>query len=234
MVVNAKAVYRIEVMAMRANDVADVIIEQLGSAPTSMQLQKLLYYSQAWHLAITGQPLFDEECQAWENGPVVYEVWRERKPFSSRVPHGRTDVRMTKTADGIVGLVCAAYGSLTGDQLSALTHEEAPWSEARAGVPARHGSNKAISRASMATFYREHRRLGGRTAEDLAAAGVFIAASDVDDDFDIDALLSEIDETHQSSIPHDQIKVNAEPLPAELSFDGIVTDRVDLRDADDC
>ncbi|WP_198020299.1 Panacea domain-containing protein [Nocardioides sp. J54] len=220
---------------MRANDVADVIIEQLGSAPTSMQLQKLLYYSQAWHLAITGHPLFDEECQAWENGPVVYEVWRERRPFSSRVPRGRTDVRLTKTAAGIVELVCAAYGSMSGDQLSALTHEEAPWSEARAGVPAHHGSNKAISRASMATFYREHRRLGGRTAEDLAAAGVFVASPRVaNDDFDIDALLGELDPTLQASIPLDQIKVNAEALPPELSFDGIVTTRVDLRDADDC
>lgn len=141
---------------------------------------------------------------------------------------------MTKTAAGIVELVCAAYGSMSGDQLSALTHEEAPWSEARAGMPAHHGSNKAISHSSMATFYREHRRLGGRTAEDLAAAGVFVAASDTDDDFDIDALLSELDETLQASIPLDQIKVNAEPLPSELSFDGIVTNRVDLREADDC
>jgi uncharacterized phage-associated protein len=36
----------------------------------AMRLQKLLYYVQAWHLAVTDEPLFPEQIKAWKDGPV--------------------------------------------------------------------------------------------------------------------------------------------------------------------
>jgi len=35
------------------------------------KLQKLIYYAQAWHLAIYGTPLFNADFQAWVHGPVI-------------------------------------------------------------------------------------------------------------------------------------------------------------------
>lgn len=51
-------------------DVAEYILEQHGEM-TSMKLQKLVYYCQAWHLAWSDEPLFRESIEAWANGPVV-------------------------------------------------------------------------------------------------------------------------------------------------------------------
>jgi len=44
--------------------------------------QKLLYYSQGVHLKLFGEPLFDDEIEAWEFGPVVPPVWRAWDSFS--------------------------------------------------------------------------------------------------------------------------------------------------------
>lgn len=51
-------------------DVAEYILRAGGEMPT-MKLQQLVYLSQGWHLAATGVRLFDEEIQAWAEGPVV-------------------------------------------------------------------------------------------------------------------------------------------------------------------
>lgn len=42
---------------------------------STWKLQKLCYYSQAWSLAWTESPLFDEEFEAWKNGPVCRELF---------------------------------------------------------------------------------------------------------------------------------------------------------------
>lgn len=58
-----------------ARDVA-AYLERLG-VRDRLELQKLLYYAQAWHLAWEGVPLFPETIRAWDRGPVVGEVWYE-------------------------------------------------------------------------------------------------------------------------------------------------------------
>lgn len=61
-----------------AIDVAEYILRQHGEM-SAMKLHRLVYYSQGWHLAWEGHPLFEDEIQAWANGPVVpalYELHR--------------------------------------------------------------------------------------------------------------------------------------------------------------
>lgn len=59
---------------LTAADVAEYILAKQGRM-SAMKLHRLLYYSQAWHLAWEGKPLFDDEIQAWANGPVVASVY---------------------------------------------------------------------------------------------------------------------------------------------------------------
>lgn len=59
-------------------DVAAYILERRGSM-TAMKLQKLVYYSKAWHLVWDEESLFNEPIQAWANGPVVYDLYLEHK-----------------------------------------------------------------------------------------------------------------------------------------------------------
>ncbi|MDB6118895.1 MAG: putative prophage protein, partial [Verrucomicrobiaceae bacterium] len=50
--------------------------DEAGDVISNLKLQKLLYYAQGFHLALTGAPLFEEDIQAWVHGPVVREVWQ--------------------------------------------------------------------------------------------------------------------------------------------------------------
>lgn len=59
-------------------DVAEYILAQRGPM-SAAKLQKLCYYSQAWHLVWDGVPLFPEPIHAWANGPVIPELFAMHK-----------------------------------------------------------------------------------------------------------------------------------------------------------
>jgi uncharacterized phage-associated protein len=59
-----------------ANYLLDLAKEE-GVAVTPLQLQKLAYFAHGWHLALTGEPLINEQIQAWEYGPVIYSLYDE-------------------------------------------------------------------------------------------------------------------------------------------------------------
>lgn len=63
-------------------DTAKYILEKSGKMST-MKLQKLCYYSQAWALVWDDAPLFDEDFQAWANGPVCPELFFKTKGMYS-------------------------------------------------------------------------------------------------------------------------------------------------------
>lgn len=50
-------------------DVASYILEKQGGT-TAMKLQKLCYYSKAWHLVWEERPLFTNRIEAWVNGAL--------------------------------------------------------------------------------------------------------------------------------------------------------------------
>lgn len=138
---------------VRVLDVAAYILEKRGSM-TTMKLQKLVYYSQAWSLVWDEESLFPEEIQAWANGPVVpalYAVHRGEYKIDS-IPDGKPhnlEPFQTETIDEVLGF----YGDKTSQWLSDLTHMEDPWQEARQGLaPGERGENP-ISHASMAEYY---------------------------------------------------------------------------------
>lgn len=59
-------------------DVAKYILEKCSSM-TTMKLQKIVYYCQAWSLAWDDEPIFDEDFQAWANGPVCPELFKQHR-----------------------------------------------------------------------------------------------------------------------------------------------------------
>lgn len=64
-------------------DVAAYILEWFASrgenSITSWKLQKLVYYCQAWSLVWDEDPLFPEQIQAWADGPVCPDLYREHR-----------------------------------------------------------------------------------------------------------------------------------------------------------
>lgn len=51
---------------------------------SNLQLQKILYFLQREYLAEQGRPLFADDIQAWQFGPVVPEVYYQYCGFGSR------------------------------------------------------------------------------------------------------------------------------------------------------
>ncbi len=135
-----------------AKDIAAYILHRAGPMST-MKLQKLVYYAQAWSLARRGQPLFGEQVQAWAHGPVVYELFELHR---GRYAVGSLPGATRGLAHGdrvVVDDVIARYGSMTADELSRLTHAEEPWKAARAGVPDGQRASAVITPESMRRFY---------------------------------------------------------------------------------
>ena len=59
----------------QVNDVARYILERQSGSVSTMKLQKLVYYAQAWSLVWDEKPLFHVRIEAWANGPIVRELY---------------------------------------------------------------------------------------------------------------------------------------------------------------
>lgn len=136
-----------------AHDVAAYILERAGPM-TAMKLQKLVYYSQAWHLVWEEEPLFSERIEAWANGPVVPELYhfhRGRFKLDSW-PQGDSN-NLTESERETINAVLEFYGDKNPQWLSDLTHSEDPWIKARRGLPDGERGHREITLESMMEYY---------------------------------------------------------------------------------
>jgi uncharacterized phage-associated protein len=136
-----------------AHDVATYILKQQGEM-SAMKLQKLVFYSQAWHLVWDEEPLFGERIEAWANGPVcrdLYDVHRGQFAVSSW-PQGKVG-SLSASERETIDVVLGTYGSKPGAWLSDLTHMESPWVDARGNLPPGARGSAEITHAAMAEYY---------------------------------------------------------------------------------
>jgi uncharacterized phage-associated protein len=138
----------------KVDDVAALILDRLGEM-TAMKLQKLVYYSQVWHLVWEEKPLFEEPIEAWANGPVVpalYDKHRGEFKVSSWRKWGSAE-NLDGSEIESIDVVLERYGPLPAHTLSELTHQETPWLDARQGLAPGERGNRVISQESMYEFY---------------------------------------------------------------------------------
>lgn len=115
---------------VRAFDVARYILRHAGPM-TTMKLQKLVYYAQAWSLAWDGVPLFSDPIEAWKYGPVVRSLFESHRGRHWIRDIEGSDAALSSDQQDTVDAVLERYGPLTAEVLSELTHAETPWSAAR-------------------------------------------------------------------------------------------------------
>jgi uncharacterized phage-associated protein len=134
-------------------DVAAYILQEKG-AITSWKLQKLVYYSQAWSLVWDEEPLFQERIEAWANGPVCPDLYQKhRGQFIVKEIKDGAPRLLSKDERETVDAVLGYYGSMHPQELSDLTHSEAPWLNARDGLPPSASCQTEITLDAMAAFY---------------------------------------------------------------------------------
>ena len=135
-------------------DTAKYILEKSGAMST-MKLQKLCYYSQAQSLVWDDAPLFEEDFQAWANGPVCPELFYKTKgkyAVSAKDESGGEN-DLSQDQEETIERVLEHYGGHDAQWLSQLTHMEQPWLLAREGIASGAGCDRVITKESMALYY---------------------------------------------------------------------------------
>jgi uncharacterized phage-associated protein len=127
-----------------ANLMIDISNKKAIKDLTPMKLQKLLYYTQGWCLGVDGNEAFHEQIEAWRYGPVVQSIYdstkeygngtitqllvsQDEKAFGVGVPEVLDGDEMSELKP-VLKWILEQYGSLSGIQLSNMTHAEGgPW-----------------------------------------------------------------------------------------------------------
>ena len=143
--------------------VADYILGKIdpeaGDSITNLKLQKLVYYVQAWHLALKDTPAFHEPVEAWAHGPVVRPLYARFADYGWQAvdpTHRETDPdhALSKGTRELIDEVWEVYGDYSGSELEALTHSEDPWKEVYGDRPVGARCNDAIPHDLMRSYYR--------------------------------------------------------------------------------
>lgn len=155
-----------------AIDVSRYIINECHKQNLSisnLKLQKLLYFAQGYSLALTDTPLFYNEIEAWDFGPVVPEVYREYKMFgANEIPvidsyydidfDSEDFLSEIKFDDNIfngnqkliMNAVVKQFGKFTANDLVNMTHKQSPWKDS-------YKIDKNISKDKIKTFFNQYR-----------------------------------------------------------------------------
>lgn len=135
-------------------DVARLILEVEGPMST-VKLQRLVVWSQAWSLTWDDAPLFPESVRAWRDGPAVRALFGAHR---GRFELGPNDLdgdpaRLSPGGRETVAAVLRAYGAFDGLTLSEHARTEPPWIEARRGAEPSAMSDHSISHEAMRAYY---------------------------------------------------------------------------------
>ncbi|WP_158253122.1 Panacea domain-containing protein [Cryobacterium sp. Y62] len=174
---------------LEANAVAKYFIQRdsLRAEPdvTPLKLQKLMYLAQSNFLASTGQRLFDENVEAFENGPVVYKTWGKypgrniiavtpQNEFSSN-----DDEHVPADTAIFLDAVWEMYRDVSASQLWTLTHKQDPWKNHYV----LNSYRKVIPDEDMQSYFRETVPLAERIFHEgvLAIPATFFDSLNDDD-----------------------------------------------------
>lgn len=129
---------------------------------THKKLQKLIYYYYAWSQALLKRDVIDDcKFEAWVHGPV------NRQVYTRYVNYGWTPIEKSISAPGVftdeeielLDSVWLTYGNKSANELSALTHQDLPWKQARGkcadGEPCYTVLDKDIMRDYYISVYEE-------------------------------------------------------------------------------
>ena len=147
---------------------------------TPMKLQKLVYFAHGWYLAATGEPLLNEQVEAWRYGPVIrslYDVAKQygNKPISASLftPFGMPELNAVeqKALEPFLSWIWEQYGIYSGVQLSNMTHQPGtPWKRVIEESDKPLPLNTDIPRSYIESYFaNEYERLGYKAANERQA-----------------------------------------------------------------
>lgn len=144
---------------LSAIDVAKYLLilvdREAGDAITQLKLQKLMYIAQGLHLALYDKPLFKEEIEAWQHGPVVRELYNEFKGYGTYpipMPYKIDFKGFSLKTQEFIYQIYSEYGEHSSKYLYKWTHSHKIWQEAITG----NSTNKFISKEKISKFFKDY------------------------------------------------------------------------------
>lgn len=121
-------------MAARIDSVARYICDKGSWRVTNLQLQKIIYMAQMFHLGKDGSRLVDAGFEAWDFGPVVPELYRRVRMYGSApiqdVFYNARVFNDTDTRAQTLEEVCSALLPKRPGELVDITHwEKGAWAK---------------------------------------------------------------------------------------------------------
>lgn len=113
-----------------ASYICERYMKEYGHHIDEMKLHKLLYLTQREAIIQTGEPLFNDQFEAWKYGPVLYII---HKHFQSGDLNAKLSVEAIKKYKPIFDTIFSTYAPKRSWSLSTLTHGEYSWRKARGG-----------------------------------------------------------------------------------------------------
>lgn len=141
----------------RAIDIANFFIDWANDADdcmTNLRINKLLYFAQGCYMAKYKKPLFYEDFEAWQYGPVIHSIYDTFTPcgknrIESTVGDYDPDIFTSDELDFLIA-VLNAYGQYSTPKLVDITHEKgSPWDE----TYKKNGRNSVITKEHIRAYF---------------------------------------------------------------------------------
>ncbi|MBS4034384.1 MAG: DUF4065 domain-containing protein [Ignavibacterium sp.] len=140
------------------DNIADFFIyyaNEFGDLLTNLKIQKLVYYSQAWYLALYDKPLFSEDFEAWVHGPVLPTLYQRFKKFGYQPINEKIEKpNLLQEVEAHLKEIYHVFNKFNSYELELMTHREKPWQIARGNLPSLIPSSNKINKEEMRDFYK--------------------------------------------------------------------------------
>jgi len=141
------------------NSVADYLLyfaQEHGDVITPLKLQKMVYYADAWYMALNdGAELVPERFEAWVHGPVARDLYvrfadYKWQPITAEIVLPDLPANIVEHLNEIYHV----FGGYTAYELEQLTHQEQPWISARGDLAVSAVCTHVLDKKETAEFYR--------------------------------------------------------------------------------
>ena len=115
-----------------ANYFLSLVDDNAGELISNLKMQKLVYYAQAYYLAINDAPLFNEEIEAWMHGPVIPDLYHLYKSYGDLAIPKPENIEFTRYSEDVKDFlndIYRVFGQFSAWKLRNMTHSEAPFIE---------------------------------------------------------------------------------------------------------
>ena len=114
-------------MAARVESVARYICEKAGWSLSNLELNKMLYLVQVFHMGREdGSPLFDASFEAWDYGPVIPDIYHSAKRFGPSaikdVFYSALSFKENDSRKKVMDDVCEKFLKYSAADLVDITH----------------------------------------------------------------------------------------------------------------